>query len=411
VVRLPLFLFGLVVSLAVLANAFSRLVEKGSPELSLQANPLNTEASLLIGAAAVGGADRPLNIKTHEALKIANRLAPADARFFSLLGVVEENNGNLKSARRFYDHALLLLPTEYQALVRTLLQDLTNGKSEEAAAKAELIVRRWSNNWQIFEPYVAALADDDRGLVALERKFEDFPAGRRKIIEALVNENRNLAAAYKLILKWHGNGVTPLHWEVNRLGGAMIRQKQLISAYELFANTRSAAEKDEIGYIYNGSFNLPSTGNPFEWRIRKQSGVEVSTFRGNHTDGQKPEFGSYVNLRFLGNPLQLRNVAQWLRLPPGNYRLDVIYAPTELRTPKPLRVVIDCIGSTNRTAIMDLAQGTSAPTTESLTFNVPESKCLLSKIEINNEFVALSWHNKFEGQIRLYDVRIIRITG
>lgn len=409
--RLPLLLLGLIVSLAVLANATSRWLEQDFPEAALTTNPLNSQAVLNIGIKEFSGEPAAGRSKNFDLYRHAKDYAPADARLHSMLGIAKEAAGNAASAREDYSQALHLLPTEYQALARVFVQNVDERQYDEAARKIELFVRRWPQLFGILRTYVIEMSLEKDGLTALEKLAINFPKARQSLVGMIAGKNGNLPAAYDLVQKWHAGGVAPLQSEILTVEKALIRQKRPNAAYEFFSSTRSESVSNAAGYIFNSDFALPFSGSVYDWRIRKQTGVTINRVEIQPDDQVPRERQHYLNVRFLGNPLQFRNIYQTIRLPSGTYRLEFLFAMNNLKTPKPLKFNLTCTDTREKLVTLEIPNGTSVASRLEALLTVPTGECLFSTIEFNHAFVPLSFRNRFEGELNIHDIRLIRVSG
>lgn len=393
-----------------MANAASNFLEFEASPAALALNPLNSDARIAIAADALksdreGGLEETVDI-----VEDGFELAPADARLLSLLGILAEKKGNADEARQYYDRALALLPTEFQALFRTLLMDIRAADFGSAAGKTELIARRWPDQWGLIESYLPILVASDDGFSAVAENYLDTKAGRRKIFGSLVNQRSGLSSAYKLLFEWRNRGINDLSWETNRLTYALLADGQGRVAHNLFLQSLSDRQKQEAGYVFNGRFDLQPSGNPFDWSIKNQTGVSFRHVHEENRDRVADET-AHLEIRFLGNPLQFKNVSQFLRLPAGRYEVSVSYSSHDLVTPKPIELTLACVEGSNRLAAIAVEQGSKEKATAKANFTVPTANCNTARLQFENEFVALSWRNRFEGAIKLYEVKVVRLGG
>ena len=182
---------------------------------------------------------------------------------------------------------------------------------------------------------------------------------------------------------------------VNLVTTKLVASNRAAEAFALFRATRPPGS--DLAYVSNGEFRQPSSGNPFDWRILDQAGVEFRPAGDGHG----------LDIRFLDAPLRLRNVSQVLRLAPGRYRLAVDYDASALRAPKPLRMIIACFGAPAVLADASLdPQISSASATAD--FEVPVNGCALARIALASDQAPASWKKRFAGTLRLLRVAITR---
>lgn len=400
---MPLFLIGSIVSLAVLANGVSNFAEITFPDFAARINPFNVEAAINAAAPGVVSVDAAERDAARAGLEDALAFSPADARLYSMIGIADETAGDRAAARRRYETALRLQPSEIQALLRTIIMDMTDGDIASAARKTDLLARRWPEQWGLIEPYLPQLLSTEAGQKAFAEAYRETPLGQSRLIRSLIAKPESVELAIPLLLQWSELGGAVEARLVNATCDALIKAGQGPAAHALFLHLLTDAQRAESGYVHNGRFNLDFDGSPFNWRLPKQSGADASRIAGVDRN--------QVELRFRGNPLQLSNVQQWLRLPPGRYTLSADYATEVLKTPKPLKAVIQCMPNGAVAATLTFAQGTEPAAREETGFAIPPLDCDIALFRVITDYVALSFQNRFDGVFRLFEVRIRRTGG
>lgn len=402
-----LFLVCLIASGAVLLNATSSWLRQSHPQAALQLNPLNAEAriDLAVDGLASENADTD---RLRRLILEGIAFSPIDARFYSLLGIVEERGGDRAAATYLFDRSLALLPTEIQALTHRLAHEVENRNFMAAVDHVELIARRWSEHWPIVEPVLPAMLADDQVFEAMARRFGQDDRLRRRLVLSLSNSEQTVSLAYSILLRWHKEGVDELDGLINHTTARLIREARYLEAFLLFRLTRPSDSGSDSGYVYNGEFRQAPSGNPFDWQVRSQSGVD---FQWVAEDSEEAGQDQALVVRFLNNPIQFRNIAQHIRLMPGPYELSLTYSADDLSAPKPLRLAIGCIGGGNNLAEVELAPGRSGEITVVRGFHVPPSGCPLQQLYVFNEKMPMSWRNRYTGSLRLDRVAIARTEG
>lgn len=331
------------------------------------------------------------------------RLSPGDARLYSLVGIVEEQSGNRPAAAEAFSHALELAPTEVQALIHGLRYAIEDGRLAEATDHLEMIGRRWPRHWSHVEPVLPVLLADRAAFDAIAQRFR-APDLRRLLIGSTAKTPQTLGFGYRLLTTWHGQGVAGLDDLINQITGAFIRQQRYSEAFLLFRLTRD--ETADTGLVYNGGFDQPVSGNPFDWRLTRQAGVDLAIAPRRTASG---EVESVLAIRFLDNPIRFANVSQMVRLAPGQYRLAIAYSARELRAPKPLKFSVACVESGARIGAGLFEYGTLASAELSFDFTVPPTRCSLQRLLVYNENLTESWKNRYAGTLYLHRVAIALI--
>lgn len=352
------------------------------------------------------GPGEPASAAERETIEAALAFSPGDARLYSLSGIAAEISGDAETAAERYGQALRLQPTEIQALLRTLRRDVANENALSAVAKTEMIAKRWPEFWDAIEPLLVAMLDSEAGFAAFAQSYRTSGTSRMRLVNTLGKSRPGADKAFRLLIEWRDRGIGDLDRESAAASAALLREGNPAAAHALFLHLLPEGKRDAVGYVFNGKFAHRPDNNPFDWRIASQTGVKVSL----HTaDDGIPPGETRAEIRFLGNPVRLSTLSQTVRLPAGEYILSTTYETAGLGTPRPIELVFECKQGARKLASIGFADGTQARRTDETVFTVPQSDCPIGGIRTMNAFVALSFQNRFEGKISIYDISIRRI--
>lgn len=385
-------------SFAVLLNAISLWPQENFPEFSRTINPWNTEARLREIArdlSEVRSGDQTSDLKTlaSEAVKTA----PYDARTYSVLGFIQQQQGNEEDAQSLYAHALELRPTELQALIDQLIRDVEAKRFQDAFLKLEVAFRRFGRVFRQLTPVLPALLSDAQTYQTAKERLLKLPDGPGKIIAALSRAEGGEAVAVQLVLDWHQEGSGDLRSVINVLTNALLRKKQGLEALRLFRLTLSEEEEKVAGYVFNGDFSLAPNGNPFDWIIADRRGVSLNRI-------QQAGAENALEARFLAVPINFNLNLQRLRLPPSKFQLTVKYSTSALNAPKPIKLGIACGRRRLGKLVLSATQGERREIHSN--FQVPVGECDLQSIQLFNDRIVESWRNRYSGSLRLHSVDI-----
>ncbi len=375
-------------------NGTSSLISQFNPAIALQINPLRSDDRVSVSLAKTDDA------RTGKIVEKGMFLSPIDARFYSLMGVLAERSDDREAASQFYRHALDLLPTELQALSRQLVFDIQSQRYLEAAETLEILGRRWPDRWSSFEPALPILLSDPDANGRITQRFADYPPLRVRLIRSLARTKEMLPFAYRMAVDWHDRGVEDVDSVINLVTNAFLREKRYTEAYLLFQLTRPESTKS--AFVYNDTFEMPFSGNAFDWRIRDQAGVSF--------DRVTQDGDAALSMRFLDNPIRFRNVSQLVRLVPGRYEVAISYESRDLVTPKPIRFAVRCIPS-GQMVLSTPFQDATSKHKERHGFTVPATGCALLELHLFNEKMPMSWRNRYRGTLVLRSVSIVQRRG
>ena len=397
----------LIVLLAVLASAASNFLTSANPDLALSFNPLNTQARVNKLSAHLARKLNPTELANLRTITTRGiELDPMDARLYSLLGVIDEQRGEIDSAQQFYLHSLKLLPTEIQALTRRFAYNVNARKYVDAISLADIILRRWNSQWNLVAPFMAGLLQDKAAYQEALIRFSKYEIGKTRLIEALSNNENSTNTARRLIKDWHTQGVANLRPVINKLTVKLINYNQYLSAYRLFLLTLNDTEKAEAGYIFNSNFNLKPTGNLFDWQLISQAGMSTQ-FKKFHSDDANDEASDNVfEIRFLDAPIRFSRTLQYLMLPPSKFTLKLVYSTLNLKTVKPINLQIICRRSGPALASLSFESGNNHKMEGEIRFKVPSTGCKVLLLRFYNDKFVESWKNRYSGSLLIHKVSI-----
>ena len=132
---------------------------------------------------------------------------------------------------------------------------------------------------------------------------------------------------------------TPLTEEERKAYVARLKKDGLITeAYIEWINGLTRGQRDQLGLLHDGGFELEPTNWGFDWHLGKRRGVIVDQAR---TYGVKGERALHVIFKDLKRPF--RDISQPLFLDPGTYRLDGKVRTDSLETKGGLKWVVRCL--------------------------------------------------------------------
>jgi hypothetical protein len=154
-------------------------------------------------------------------------------------------------------------------------------------------------------------------------------------------------------------------------------------------------------FPYNGNFEIPADGLPFNWIINPVLGADVKVVPSE--DGK----GRVLRAQFSGARVQFSNVKQLMLLAPGHYRLAGQVKSDDLRTTRGLWWRLSCVnGSAEKSlAQTDLVSGTHPWSDFQVDFEVPAAGCAFQWLRLELPARIASEH-QIEGQVWYRDLRI-----
>ncbi len=406
--QILLLVIAIIISLTIVVNGASRLLTTSSPVAALKINPLNNDARIIHLSTALAGKVAPDELSALKSMaKTGIGLEPIDARLLSLLGIIKGLEGDSSAAQDLYQHALKLQPVELQALVHRFGFNLTSGKYAKAVSQAELVLRRHLRHWHVLEPYLPLLLQNDDGYREILNRFARFENGKTWLIRSLTREIDSTAWAYRLILDWHRAGEGGLRPSINRVTDRLVTSDQAAKAYRLFRVTLDSQEAAEAGYVFNPAFNLPPTGNLFDWRLAEQAGMSIAIkgippLMGTPSESKK----NVLDIRFLNTPVRFSKILQYLKLPPSDFNLEIVFSTRDLVAKKPVKLALECTKGSQILKVVEFPTGSSEISSQKVSLKVPEQGCELQQIRVYNDNIVESWRNRYSGSLYFHNISL-----
>ena len=218
----------------------------------------------------------------HAAMREALRLAPADRQTLLQAGALLLRGGDVTQALPILQRAADLYPQTREAIWPAFARALDGGRHDEFFTTLAVSNVSW---WPEFFRYACQKSKDSDALQRVFAKRTDSHAadadGRRCLVDRLLREQR---------------------WA---------------SGYQVWLNSLPADQRQRIGFVFNGDFELPISNLGFDWTITPQAVVVVEALPTEGAAGRRALKVEFVNQRWAGTPVQQR-----LMLVPGRYRFD-----------------------------------------------------------------------------------------
>lgn len=391
--------------MVVVSNATSKFLESSHPDLAAVINPLNSTARVnQLTASLSKSTILPSELKElrGEATRLV-KWSPRDARAYSLLAETSRRGGREREAKLQYLTALVVAPTEINALMNRLKSSAMEGDLGETVERLDIILRRWPRYFDNVKPALEALATDPTGNRLLREKLAAKPAWRWPALLHLLKSVEGAQLARQLLADERANGHEVNVDEVAQTIKYLIQHKTYFEAYRLFLLTLTESEREKMSFVFNPDFQLKPDRRAFNWRVKRQIDADVSL---PYRPADKSRGG--LSVRFLGTPAKLGNVFQTLSLPSGMYQFFATVSGRNLKLPKGLFWEIYCSTTGQKLSRAPFEPGSyrDKPITES--FAVPATDCPLQTLLLRTGMQATSWNARYHGTAIVHQVRVVK---
>lgn len=387
------------------SNTVSTIIEDAFPGLAQTINPLNSTARVnQLKADLSAPAIAPKKIKSlKQEAKSLVQLSPRDARGYSLLAAAAKHEGQEREAKLHYLTALVVAPTEINALMNRLQGAAAEGNLAEVVSRLDIILRRWPRHFDTIKPALDMLVATRTGRAFLRVKLAARPAWRWPALLYMLKSKDGARLAKQLLADERANGREVNVEEVAQTIKHLLEHKTYFEAYRLFMLTLSEDERERLSYVFNPDFRLEPDRRAFNWRVKRQVDADVVLpYKPSSDDG------GGLSVRFLGTPAKLGNVYQTLSLPQGMYQFSAQVTGRNLKLPKGLFWEIYCATSGKKLsqALFEPGSYENQPITES--FEVPAADCPIQTLRLRTGLHTSSWSARYHGTAIVHEVSVVK---
>ncbi|MER8785991.1 hypothetical protein NKH60_33350 [Mesorhizobium sp. M1006] len=385
----------------------SRFLETETPAASLGLDPFNVDALIAEISSDLNDTNNAPDLDALLA-KARGGLAfdLADARLYSLIGEIKFRQGEKDEAYQLFDQARKLSKTEIHALQRSIGRKIETGDLRRAVGEIDILLRRWPDQFSAIAEGLPTILSHPNGYQAVLTAIRAEAPWRASLISDLSKTPEGIDFANRLLLDLTGSSAPPNSGELTAVTSGYISQKEYGSAYRLFLFSLTDEERKLGGYIFNSTFEPGSSGKPFEWQIRDQSGLEVAFAA---SEGAVEGEGG-ATVRFLNTPVKNTALQQYTALPPGSYRISLIASARNLKLPKELFWSIRCVDPAGEVARFSIPEGTYNRQNLSQEFSV-EPSCPLQLLKLQTAAIAESWRFRYIGTLVMHKLSIERLPS
>ena len=284
-----------------------------------------------------------------------------------------------------------------------LMQKSTNeGDFASALHYADILLRTQSNITPLLMPTLAKIVESRPPGDVLKALLVHNPPWRAQFFQDLPTAVGDPRALLEIFLALRGTPAPPTSYELGQYLHFLIGHRDYDLARYTWLQFLPPERLRNLGFLYNGSFEQPLSGLPFDWEYYAGSGVTIDIAQRPGSDHQHALF-----LEFGEGRVDFKGVSQLLMLPPGEYRLTGKYRGT-LKGRRGLvwRIACDATAAQLGTSPMVLGSAPSWQTFE-VGFKVPVADCPAQRLQLDLDARSES-EQLISGSIWYDDLNIAR---
>jgi hypothetical protein len=297
---------------------------------------------------------------------------PLNAGAMRILGQVATDD----NAAKLMQAAVRRSIRESIAVYWLMLDSAKKGDDATAIHYADVLLRTRGNSLPLVLPTLAHAAESDAH-DALETLLASNPPWRRAAFAALLPRVSDSRTPLTLLLAMKNSPNPPTPADLRSYIDFLLSRKNYDLAYYTWLQFLPPEQLRSVGYLFNGSFELPLSGLPFDWTFGAGSGVTIDIAPRTGLNDQHALF-----LEFGEGRVDFRGVSQWLMLPPGSYQLKGLYRGS-IRGRRGLTWRIKCAGAHTPVGESPMMLGTTLNWKElDIAFRVPDVGCPAQRLQL-----------------------------
>ncbi len=315
-------------------NGFAAGVANQAPALAHGAGPASA-ASEANGGTATDA--RGIDVaKTRAWIDFAVKEEPLNARALRILGQLASTSNDHADTAKFMELAAKLSLHESGAVFWLMRESALAGDYKEAVTYADALLRTNPGLHQFVVPALAQFAEDDKSSALVKAALAGNPPWRDLFFAQVTGYIKDAHTPLELLLALKTSPNPPSAHEIGGYISFLIQYNVFELAYYAWLQFLPPEQLDQAGLLFNGNFDFPPSGTPFDWMITQGSGVNIDVVP-NPDDPSEHA----LSIDFLYGRVDYQSVTELVVLAPGAYQFDGRYKG-KLAGPRGLKWRITC---------------------------------------------------------------------
>lgn len=337
--------------------------------------------------------------------EVALQSEPLDARALRVLGQLAEADGDDSEAEKLLRAAARLSLHENYASFWLLRKNLTGHDYKSAIYYADGLLRSNPESSVYVVPALAQISEEKDGAPLIKAALADNPPWRKEFFSRLPQSVTDPRTPLDLLLALQNSSVPPNAEDLGPYVNLLVARKFYGLAYYTWLQFLPPERLRQAGLLYNGSFEAPPSGLPFDWKIPQGSGVTIDIVpRMDRSDKRA------LLVDFQYGRVDYRSVSELVLLAPGTYEFRGEYKG-RLVGPRGMKWRIICAnGPLTNGGESSMIMGSKDWQTVAFTFAVPDKDCPAQTVQLDLDARMASEHF-ISGSILFDDLQILHSSG
>jgi hypothetical protein len=331
---------------------------------------------------------------------------PLNARALRVLGQLADVSNDNAGAVKFMEAAAGMSLHENIAVFWLMQKSTEAGDYKTAIAYADALMRSDPNLASYVVPVLAYFADGKAPIGAVEAVLGGDPPWRNLFFRLLPDRVSDPRTPLNLLLALKQSPTPPTDDDIRPYLNVLIQRKFYNLAYYTWLQFLPTDELRRAGLLFNGNFEVPPSGMPFDWAIEQGAGVTVDVVPRPDKHDQRA-----LMVDFLYGRVDYRSVTELVLLTPGTYQFNAEYSG-KIAGPRGLKWRVVCANDARtRVGESPMITGvTSGWKTTGFTFAIPAADCRAQYVRLDLD-ARMASEQLVSGSLLFSGVNISRVSG
>jgi hypothetical protein len=330
---------------------------------------------------------------------------PINARALRILGQLADRSHDATRALQFMQMSARFSMNESFAVA--WLVDKSFEKKDYTAALhyADVLLRTRPQLINFVIPTLAQIAENNEATGELKKLLAENPTWRGGFFATLPASVSDARTPLELLAAVKESPNPPTADDLRGYLNFLIGHKFYALAYHAWLQFLPAEQLNSLGPLFNGSFETPPSGSPFDWIVTPGANVSV-----DFAPAPGQEGGRALVISFEQGRVDFRGITQLIMLAPGKYQFLGKYTG-ELTGQRGLKWRVACADApTGPIGESGMVAGRS-PTWKTLefAFAVPNANCVAQYLRLDLD-ARMSSEQFASGTLWFDELRISRLA-
>lgn len=297
----------------------------------------------------------------------ALRRQPLNGRALAGLAQMDVQSGNTAKAQALYEASIKRSIRQRAGLAWLLAKEFDAGHYKGALFYADALLRVSPQQVRTLAPLLGRIAEAPESAEPFIDLLKQDPGWRPGFFGSLKGAISDARTPMKLLLALKTTAHPPTKGELQSYIALLLEHKLYELAYSVWLQFLPPQNLQVAGFLYNGSFELPSEAFPFDWNVARE-------FRSERALRADKQGGSALRVDFTGARTGTQVLSQMILLLPGRYTLTGA-TRNDVKARRGLRWSVACVTGGGALGDSEALALATAWTTFDFSFTVPKDNC------------------------------------